>query len=574
MYIRQPIVAVLGHVDHGKTTLLDYIRGSCVAEREAGAITQHIGATEVPIDAIKKLCGKLLHGKKFKVPGLLFIDTPGHFAFTTLRARGGALADLAVLVIDINEGIMPQTEESIEILKKYKTPFVVAANKIDAITGWKKVDGVISQRLDAQIEATRTEFDEKFYKLVEKLYEKGFSAERYDRIRDFTKNVAIVPISAKTGEGIPELLMVLIGLAQKFLEKELMTEENEAEGTVLEVKEEKGLGTTVDAIIYNGVIREGDKIVLGGKNKPIVTTIRALLKPKPLDEIRDPSDKFMKVKEAHAACGIKIAAPGLEETFAGAPIKVVKNLEEDIKKINKEMSINIETQDEGIILKADAVGSLEAIAFILKERGIPIRKAEVGDISKRDIVEAQTNSNPLNRVVIGFNVKILPEVEEDKQDVEILTDKVIYHLLDKLDEWLEKKKKEIEEEQRKKITYPGMIKFLPNYTFRVSKPAIIGVRVLAGEIRPGQKLIRDDGKPVGKIKSIQKEKRSLSKAIQGMEVAIAIDGATVGRQIKPGQIMLVDISQSEIQKLLDMELTPDERDVLEKLIKIKRGVHE
>ena len=566
-------MAVLGHVDHGKTTLLDFIRGSCVAAREAGAITQHIGATEVPIDAIKKLCGKLLHGKKFKVPGLLFIDTPGHFAFTTLRARGGALADLAVLVIDINEGIMPQTEESIEILKKYRTSFVVAANKIDAITGWKKVDGTISQRLNAQIEATRAEFDEKFYKLVEKLYEKGFSAERYDRIRDFTRNVAIVPISAKTGEGIPELLMVLIGLAQKFLEKELMTEEKEAEGTVLEVKEEKGLGTTVDAIIYNGIIREGDKIVLGGRNKPIVTTIRALLKPKPLDEIRDPSDKFMKVKEAHAACGIKIAAPNLEETFAGAPLKVVKNLEEDIKKINKEMSINIETQDEGIILKADAVGSLEAIAFILKERGIPIRKAEVGDISKRDIVEAQTNSNPLNRVVIGFNVKILPEVE-DKQDVEILTDKIIYHLLDKLDEWLEKKKKEIEEEQRKKITHPGMIKFLPNYTFRVSKPAIIGVRVIAGEIRPGQKLIRDDGKPVGKIKSIQKEKKSLSKAIQGMEVAVAIDGATVGRQIKPGQIMLVDISQSEIQKLLDMELTPDERDVLEKLIKIKRGVHE
>jgi len=573
MYIRQPIVAVLGHVDHGKTTLLDYIRGSCVAAREAGAITQHIGATEVPIDAIKKLCGNLLKGKKFKVPGLLFIDTPGHFAFTTLRARGGALADLAVLVIDINEGIMPQTEESIEILRKYRTPFVVAANKIDAITGWKKVDGVISQRLEKQIEATKAEFDEKFYKLVEKLYEKGFSAERYDKIRDFTRNVAIVPISAKTGEGIPELLMILIGLAQKFLEKNLVTEEKEAEGTVLEVKEEKGLGTTVDAIIYNGIIREGDKIVLGGKNKPIITMVRALLKPKPLDEIRDPSDRFLNVKEAYAACGIKIAAPNLEETFAGAPIKVVKNLEEDIRKINQEMSIDIETQDEGIILKADAVGSLEAISFILKEKGIAIRKAGVGDISKRDIVEAQTNADPLNRVVIGFNVKVLPEVE-DKQDVEIITDKVIYHLLDKLDEWIGKRKKEIEEEKRKEITHPGMIKFLPNYTFRVSKPAIIGVRVIAGEIRPGQKLIREDGKPVGKIKSIQKEKKSLSKAIQGMEVAIAIEGATVRRKIKPGQIMFVDISQSEIKKLLEMDLTPDERDVLEKVIKIKRGVHE
>jgi len=569
MYIRQPIVAVLGHVDHGKTTLLDYIRGSCVAEREAGAITQHIGATEVPLDTIYHICGGLLRNKKLKIPGLLFIDTPGHFAFTTLRARGGALADLAILIVDINEGMMQQTEESIEILKKYRTPFVVAANKIDAITGWRKVDGIISQRVARQNERVQKEFDEKFYKLVGNLYEKGFSADRYDRIKDFTRNVAIVPISAKTGEGIPELLMILVGLAQRFLEQQLMTEESEGEGTVLEVKEEKGLGTTIDAIIYNGVIREGDKIVIGGKKGPFVTNIRALLKPKPLDEIRDPSDRFTSVREAHAACGIKIAAPNLENTFAGAPFKVVKNLEEDIKKINREMSIDIKGEDEGIILKADAIGSIEALYYMLKEKGIPVRKAEVGDISKRDIVEAQTNADPLNKLVMGFNVKVLPEVE-DTGDVTIITDRIIYHLLEKLDEWREKRRKEIEEEKRREVTHPGMILFLPNFVFRVSKPAIIGVRVLAGEIRPGHKLIRDDGKPVGKIKSIQAEKHTVTKAIQGMEVAVAIEGATVGRQIKPGQIMMVDISQNEIQKLLDMDLSPDERDVLDKLIKIKR----
>ena len=566
MYIRQPIVAVMGHVDHGKTTLLDYIRGTCVASREAGAITQHIGATEVPIEAVREICGELLKGKEFKLPGLLFIDTPGHFAFTTLRARGGALADLAVLVIDINEGIKEQTKESIEILKKYKTPFVVAANKIDAITGWKMEKGIISRRLEKQIEIAKKEFNNKFYKLIENLYDVGFSAERYDKIIDFTRNIAIVPISAKTGEGIEELLMVLIGLAQKFLEKQLICQEKEAEGTVLEVKEEKGLGTTIDAIIYNGIIKEGDKIVLGGKDKPFITNVRALLKPKPLDEIRDPSDRFNNVKVAAAACGLKIVAPGLENAFAGAPIKVVRNLEEDIKKIRKEMSIDIETSEEGIILKADAIGSLEALAFMLKEKNIDIRKAGVGDISKRDIVEAQTNSNPLNRVILGFNVKLL----EEGEDVEIIIDKVIYKLLQRFDEWREKKKKEIEEEKRKEITHPAMILFLPNCTFRVSKPAIIGVRILAGEIRVGQKLIREDGKSVGKIKSIQKEKKSLPKAIQGMEVAIAIEGATIGRQIKPEQILYVDISQNDIQKLLEMELTPDEQDVLYKVIKIKK----
>ncbi|RLF45540.1 MAG: translation initiation factor IF-2, partial [Thermoplasmata archaeon] len=329
-YTRQPIVSVLGHVDHGKTTLLDYIRGSAVAKREAGAITQHIGATEVPIDVIYELCGKLLSGKKFSVPGLLFIDTPGHHAFTTLRSRGGALADLAVLVVDINDGIMPQTIEAINILKKYKTPFVVAVNKIDTIQGWRTEKGIIKSRLEKQGETAKKIFEEKFYEIIERLFEHGFSSERYDRIRNFQKNIALIPISAKTGEGIPELLMILIGLAQRFLEKELATERGPAEGTVLEVKEEKGLGTTIDVIIYNGVIRQNDTIVVGGKNKPCVTTIRALLKPKPLDEIRDPSERFEMVKEVGAATGVKIAAPGLEEVFAGAPLLVAENVEESI----------------------------------------------------------------------------------------------------------------------------------------------------------------------------------------------------------------------------------------------------
>ncbi len=567
MYIRQPIVAVLGHVDHGKTTLLDYIRGTTVTAKEAGAITQHIGATEVPLDAIIKICGPLLKGKKFKVPGLLFIDTPGHFAFITLRARGGALADLAILVIDINEGIMEQTEESIKILRKYKTPFVVAANKIDAIPGWRSYEGTISQRLAKQNEAARKEFDERLYRLIGSLYDHGFSAERYDKIRDFTKNVAVVPISAKTGEGIPELLMILIGLAQRFLEKNLESEEKAGKGVVLEVKEERGLGVTIDAIVYDGIIKKGDKIVIGGKDSPFTTSIRALLKPKPLDEIREPSDRFDSVEECRAACGIKIAAPDLEKTFAGAPFKVLENEEEDIKTIRNEMKLDVELQDEGIIIKADAIGSLEALSFLLRNKGIAIRKAEVGDISKRDIMEALTNANPLNRVVIGFNVRLL---EENNEDVEVITEKVIYKLIEKFEEWREKKEKEIEEQKRREITYPGMILLLPDYVFRVSKPAIVGVRVLAGEIRTGQKLIRDDGKVVGKIKSIQSEKRSIQVAKQGMEVAVAIEGATVGRQIKPGQTLYVDISQGEIDKLLEMELTPDERDTLEKIIKIKR----
>lgn len=572
-YIRQPIVAVLGHVDHGKTTLLDYIRGSAIASKEAGAITQHIGATEVPIDTIYEICGSLLKGKEFALPGLLFIDTPGHHAFTTLRARGGALADMAILVIDINDGLMPQSIEALNILKRYKTPFLVVANKIDSLPGWKKSNEVLGKRLDKQNDVARNAFEKKLYDLIGDLFNNGFSSNRYDRISDFKKNVAIVPISAKTGEGIPELLMVLVGLAQRFLEEKLSIETGPAEGTILEVKEEKGLGTTIDAIIYDGIIRNGDEIVLGGKEEPIVTKIRALLKPGSLSEMRD-SNRFKKIEEIGAAAGIKISAPLLQEVSAGAPLKVVGNdLEKIMKEVESEAKINIPLKEEGIVIKADTIGSLEALTVELGEKGIDIRKAELGDIGKRDVMEASTNSNPLNRAIIGFNVKILPEIEEMK-DVAILNGDVIYQLVEEFNEWRDKKEREIEEKKREKITHPCMLKFLRGCTFRISKPAVIGIRILVGELRPSQRLMNEDGKIVGRVKSVQSENKTIPFAAQGQEVAIALEGAVVGRHIKPEQIFYVDISEKDARKLMEEEpsigLSIDERDLLDKIFLIKR----
>ena len=574
-YVRQPIVSVLGHVDHGKTTLLDYIRGSTVALREAGAITQHIGATEVPIDVIKEMCGELLKGKDFTLPGLLFIDTPGHHAFTTLRRRGGSIADIAILIVDINEGFKPQTYESLMILKQYKTPFVVAVNKIDTITGWRKEKGILPERLKKQSELARSIFEEKIYDIIGTLSEHGFSSDLYSNIKDFTRNVAIVPISAKTGEGVPELLMILVGLAQRFLEKHLTIEKGPAKGTVLEVKEERGLGTTIDVIIYSGTLRATDTIAVGTRNEPVITKIKALLKPKPLDEIRDPRERFENVEEVHAACGIKISAPNLEDVIPGSPLRVVtpENKDKIIEEIKEQTELHIELDEEGAVAKADTIGSLEAIVKEAKSRNIKIRKAEVGNVSKRDIIEASATNDPLQRVILAFNVKILPEAEEEMKnhDVEVIREDVIYTLMERYEEWVYKKREEIERAKREAIPRPGMIKFLPGYVFRVSKPAIIGVRVLAGRIKPGMKLIKEDGKVVGTIKSIQSEKKSLNEAIQGQEVAISIEGPTVGRQIKEEDILYTDLPEGVVRKLKEMkDLTYDEREVLNKIIEIKR----
>ena len=573
-HTRQPIVSVLGHVDHGKTSLLDFIRGSTVAAREAGAITQHIGATEVPIEAIYSMCGSLLGNKKFSVPGLLFIDTPGHHAFTTLRTRGGSLADIAILVVDINEGFRPQTHESITILRQYKTPFVVAANKIDAINGWQGSDEVAINRLQSQRPMTKTLFETRLYELIGAIYDKGFESDLYYNIKDFRKSIPIIPLSAKTGEGVSELLMVLVGLAQRFLEDQLTSETNAGKGTVLEVKEDVGLGTTVDAIIYSGILKKEDTIIFGTRNEPLVTKIKALLKPKPMDEIRDPRERFDSVKEIHAACGIKISAPDLDLVVPGAPLRVIHGDEAElIQEIKNQSQVKIELDKDGLYIKADTIGSLEALVKESREKGINIRKVEIGNISRRDIMETVSLNNPLERVIFAFNVKILPEAKEEltNTDVTVFNEDVIYTIIENYDIWQAKKKEEIEKKRREDYTHPGMIKFLPEYVFRVSHPAVIGVRVLGGRIKVDMKLIDQEGKSIGSIKGLQLDNKPITEALQGAEVAISIDGVTVGRQINGGDIFFTDIPESDAKKLRLMDvLNEDEKDVLNKILDIKR----
>jgi translation initiation factor 5B len=573
-YIRQPIVSVLGHVDHGKTSLLDFIRGTAVVSRESGAITQHIGATEFPLDAIYTVCGPLLKGKKFSLPGLLFIDTPGHHAFTTLRSRGGSLADLAILIIDINEGFKPQTFESINILKQYKTPFIIAANKIDRIAGWKKPNGVAKQRIESQNARVKSLFEEHIYDLIGTIYDQGFQADLYYNISDFRKSIGIIPISAKTGEGIPELLMTVVGLAQRFLEDRLHTEDGPAKGTVLEVKEETGLGTTIDTIIYNGTIKQSDKIAIGTKSEPIVTTIKALLKPKPLDEIRDPRERFDSVKEVHAACGIKISSPNLDDVVPGAPLRVCNTNETKIlEEIRNQTKIELTLDEEGILIKADTIGSLEALIKESREKGIKIRKADIGNVSKRDIKETEATTNQLNKAIFAFNVKILPEAQEEltKTSVTIFHEDVIYTILEQYDEWYERTKDALEKARRQEFVHPGLFKIIPEYIFRISHPAIVGVRVLSGRIQNDIKVMREDGRVIGRIKAIQSENQSVNEAIQGQEVAVSIEGVTIGRQIKGGDILYTDIPEQDAKKLRDMDvLNIDEKDVLEKIFEIKR----
>ncbi|MDF2957648.1 MAG: Translation initiation factor IF-2 [Candidatus Alkanophagales archaeon MCA70_species_1] len=578
--MRTPIVAVLGHIDHGKTTLLDNIRGTAIAQREAGGITQHIGATEIPISVIKKICGPLLDVGKIEVSGLLFIDTPGHQAFTSLRKRGGALADLAVLIVDIMEGFQPQTYESLHILRTFKTPFVVALNKIDRIRGWRSEKKPFVLSYKEQSDEARRFLDEKVYEIVGTLYDEGFSAERYDRIRDFTRTVAIIPISAKTGEGIPDLLMVLIGLAQRFLEESLQLHvEAEGVGVVLEKKEERGIGTTIDVILYDGTLSVGDTIIIGSLDRsPIVTKVRGLLKPRALREMRAES-KFERVRSVTAAAGVKIIAPNLESVLTGSQLRVVKDetrIEDAIKEMQAELEeLRIETAAEGVVIKADTLGALEALASELQRENISIMKAEVGNISKRDVIDAATvkEKDPNLGVIIGFNVDVLPDAREMAQqsDIPIFLGDVIYKVIEDYVSWARRRREEEMRKALEALIIPGKFMILPDYVFRQSKPAIVGVRVLGGRIKPGAPLMRADGVAVGSIKEIQDRGNNIPEARQGMEVAVSIIGPTVGRQIKEQDILYVDVPESHIGELEKFKeyLTDDEKETLEEIKEIK-----
>jgi translation initiation factor 5B len=565
---------VLGHVDSGKTSILDTIRESRIVEGEAGGITQMIGATEVPIDTAEEVCGGLLDSleTELTIPGLLFIDTPGHAAFSSLRKRGGSISDIAVLVIDIEEGVQPQTEEAVKILKESNTPFVVALNKIDKMPGWQTADECFTRNINNQTEKVQQKLDERIYELMGELNEYDIVADRFDRVDNFQKKVAMVPTSAMTGEGMPELLMVLAGLSQNYLADRLKINQGTGKGTVLEVTEQKGLGTTIDAIIYDGMAKKEEKLVYGTSEGVKVTDIRALLEPRPLEEIR--LDKqYKEVSQVKPAAGVKISGKQLENVISGAPIRTAskENLEEAKEEVREELeTTDFETQKQGVVVKADSLGSLEAMMREVEKSEIPVQKAEVGKITKADIIEVE-NEEPENQAVLGFNTTITEQAAELDKDIPLFCSDVIYEIIDNYTEW----KQELKDKQREKalqaVTRPAKIQAMPDHVFRKSDPAVIGVKVKEGVLTPGCTLMDEQGERIGTLKSIQEENESIEEAERGSQVAASIQGATIGRDLEENQVMLTDITSKDYKRLKELkdQTSKGEKNTLEKIIEIK-----
>tara|TARA_B100001971_G_C18244418_1_gene573211 strand:- start:15 stop:1745 length:1731 start_codon:yes stop_codon:yes gene_type:complete len=565
--IRSPIVTVAGHVDHGKTTILDNIRKTGVQESEAGGITQKISFTKVPLENIKKRCPDISkHNLEF--PGFLFIDTPGHAAFSHLRKRGGSLADLAILIIDINEGIMPQTAEVLQILKLNKTPFIIALNKIDNISGWRKQDEDLKKSIEIQSVNAKAQFQEKLLTLIGALHHHGFDAKPYYEIEDFTKQLALVPCSGKTGEGINELIIMLCGLSQKFL-KEKLKLGKKPKGVVLEVKKEKTM-QYAEAILYDGTLNATDEIAIASFDRPTITKIRVL------EEIKPVSTKFQPIKQAIAANGIRMQLIHSEGILPGMPFTIFENNLEKLKQeFSKEVGEKIKTNDKGIIIKADSLGSLEALITMLKQEKIPIIKAGIGKITKKDIISAKTNAktDPENAIVIGFSTDEDDEVKEmDKPKIKIIKNNIIYKLIEDLIQFQEEKRNEIKRQRILGLATICKLKILPQYIFRNSNPAVFGVKVEAGKLKHNIHLIDEDNQAIAKVRDIQENQKKIAEATQDMEVAMSLPGTNFERQLSETNYLYADLSEKQFRQFKENKdlLTTDEIQALQKIAEIKR----
>ena len=579
---RQPIVVVLGHIDSGKTSLLDKIRGTAVQSREAGGITQHIGASFFPIETLEQLCGNLLQkvGGKIDIPGILVIDTPGHAVFTNLRNRGGSASDISILVIDAMKGLEVQTRESLDILRKRKVPFLIALNKLDTVPGWRSSSSLTSslKQLD---ETTQDNLDGRIYNVVGELSRYGIQSEAFYRLQNPQKQVAIVPVSAKTGEGIPELISLLIGLTQSYL-KQKLTVSNETRGIVLEVTEEPGLGDTANIILTDGVLNKYDEIAVAKKDGVVTTKIKAIFMPKPLDEMRDPRDKFTPVDQVVAASGVKISTSDLDGVLGGSPIIGItdSNIDSVKNEIESEIkSIFVETDSVGIIVKADTLGSLEAVVDTLKENDISISTADTGMVSRKDVVKAQviTETDKYLGSILAFGVKVLDDAKDEanKNGIRIFSQPVIYDLVDEYRDWVTSDKENMQRTELDLIMMPCKFQLIKGMVFRRNGPAVCGVEILVGSLKQKSIIINSTGKEVGVIKQIEDNGENIKQAAKGSEVAVSMNEPVIGRTIREGEILYSlpnDIGVRLLKERYHDSLSDDESNILDEIITLRRKV--
>jgi len=544
--LRAPICCVLGHVDAGKTSLLDKLRTSHVADGEAGGITQQIGATYFPLEILTEVIRPVSDKLRVQsdIPGVLILDTPGHASFTNLRDRGSSICDMAIVVIDLFSGVQPQTKESLMLLKKSKTPFIMAVNKIDRVYGWEShSDQSISEAIEAQSKEVKSQIDQHIYQIMTEMARENISCQLYYKNRDHKKCVNMVPVSAKSGDGVPDLLALIMQLTQRMMGQTLLVQ-SELRSVVMEVKKTEGYGTTLDLILVDGELKVGNQIVVCGLNGPIVTHIRALLLPHSLQELRVKGE-YNSVQSVTAAQCLKIAASGLDQAVAGTNLYVIDDYDDQqLAECSQEVQAELKaldkyfTNSQGVYVKASTLGSLQALHSYLTEKNIPISSMGIGPITHKDLIKAGTlvERTPLYGCILGFDIKLTDQElisQAAKLGIEVFTNDVMYQLVDEYTHFYEKKMDIMRARWSREVVEPCELELKRDWIFRINKPIVIGCRVKCGQIKRGVPLVSCTGLHLGVIRDIQidgvslplRDKHNHDTVVhQGTECAVSLDG--------------------------------------------------
>ncbi|KAI6235010.1 Eukaryotic translation initiation factor 5B [Aphelenchoides besseyi] len=538
--LRSPVICVLGHVDTGKTKMLDTIRRTNVQDGEAGGITQQIGATRIPDTAIQERCRHVrdFNAEAMTIPGFLVIDTPGHESFANLRSRGSSLCDFAILVVDIMHGLEPQTIESLQLLLKRQTPFVVALNKIDRLYGYESNPRKdIWQHLRAQPQNTQAEFKQRWDSTVLQFSEQGMNIALAKDKKDPKEYISVVPTSAYHGDGIGNLMAHIVEQSQTSLAQKLAFCD-ELDCTVMEVRPLPGLGLTIDVILVNGYLRKNDFIILSGTKGPIVTIIRDLLMPAPLREMRV-KNEYNNYKEIRGAQGVKILAKDMEHAVAGLPIYATSNIDEvkvfeEYAKHQLEKALtSIKTKSEGVYVQASTLGSLEALLEFLKSQKIPVSNVNIGPVHKKDVQKSAVmlETNPEFACILAFDVPVNRDVQQfaDREGVRIFQADIIYHLERDFLAYREELKMKRRRENEHLAIFPCRLRILPQHIFNARNPIVLGVSVEAGKLKKGTPIVAktpDDIVFLGTVTSIEQNHDLIDMARAGDEVSIKIENTT------------------------------------------------
>ena len=589
--LRSPIVCILGHVDAGKTKILDKLRHSNVQLGEAGGITQQIGATFIPMENIQTHISKI--SEKFqtqtRIPGILLIDTPGHASFTNLRSRGSSLCDIAVLILNIDKGIEKQSVESLDLLRMRKTPFIIALNQIDRTYNWHSFPwSGFEDSYRKQKDQQKRLFNEKVEQNQMQFIKNNINAELYYKNKNMKEYVNMVPTSAITGEGLPDLMGLLVYLTENYLIRQIAYKD-EVKCSILEVKVLESIGTTIDVVLVNGTIHVGDKIVIGGLLGPIKTVVKIILLPRPMKEMRVKCE-YDRYDEISGAIGVKIFCPDLENALAGSPLYVYKT-EEEAEKYCNEISRDFNSivqkylnkKGKGIMVQASTLGSLEAILTFLGEQKVEVAVVGVGNLNKKDVIKLQIkhaedeNVRKEDLVVLCFDNKVIPEAQKfaDENNIKIFVDDVIYHLFDKFIEFKKQCELERKKEKEKEAIFPCNLKTV--MFINKKDPLIIGVSVTEGILKIGTPIYCvEKNLPIGIVESIERERKPINNVRPNDgDVAIRIkvhdSSLAAGRHFDENSTYISQITRASIDALKNYfreDMTNDDWKLVIKLKKI------